>query len=101
MFTICYHILHNVMLTSDNSFIVVKDSERGGGVVSVRFPGHIYKWLERLVEEGEYHNMSQAVIGEMTKAKARIDIERSASKEAIIQYIRQNPGIIFEAIERD
>jgi len=101
MYTICYNILQILIIGSENSYIMAGDSEKGGGVVSVRFPGHLYKWLTKLVEDGDYHNMSQAVIGELTKAKARIDIEQGADRRALVQFIREHPDIVFEALGGD
>lgn len=38
--------------------------------VGVRLPGHLYRWLREKVESGEYSNMAQSVVGELTKARA-------------------------------
>lgn len=37
--------------------------------VGVRLPGHLYRWLKEKVDSGEYSNMAQSVIGELTKAR--------------------------------
>ena len=37
--------------------------------VGVRLPGHLYRWLKDKVDNGEYSNMAQSVIGELTKVK--------------------------------
>lgn len=43
--------------------------------VGARLPPHLYRWLtakvtdEEAGREGDYHNISQAVVGELTKAK--------------------------------
>jgi Arc/MetJ-type ribon-helix-helix transcriptional regulator len=37
--------------------------------VGVRLPGHLYRWLKEKVDRGEYSNMAQSVLGELTKAK--------------------------------
>jgi hypothetical protein len=43
--------------------------------VGARLPPHLYRWLtakvsdEETGREGDYHNLSQAVVGELTKAK--------------------------------
>ena len=37
--------------------------------VGVRLPGHLYRWLKNKVDSGEYSNMAQSVIGELTKIK--------------------------------
>ncbi|MDR9816789.1 MAG: hypothetical protein WAO36_04905 [Candidatus Methanoculleus thermohydrogenotrophicum] len=37
--------------------------------VGVRLPGHLYRWLKEKVDSGEYPNMAQSVIGELTKAR--------------------------------
>jgi len=38
--------------------------------VGVRLPGHLYRWLKEKISSGEYSNMAQSVIGELTKARA-------------------------------
>ncbi|MDD4566443.1 hypothetical protein L21_2175 [Methanoculleus chikugoensis] len=38
--------------------------------VGVRLPGHLYRWLKEKVDSGEYSNMAQSVIGELTKTRA-------------------------------
>jgi len=38
--------------------------------VGVRLPGHLYRWLKAKVDSGEYSNMAQSVIGELTKTRA-------------------------------
>jgi hypothetical protein len=43
--------------------------DRGSTQVGARLPGHIYRWLKQKVDNNDYPNMSQAVIGELTKAK--------------------------------
>lgn len=43
--------------------------DRGSRQVGARVPGHIYRWLKEKVDNQDYPNMSQAVIGELTKAK--------------------------------
>ena len=37
--------------------------------VGVRLPGHLYRWLKNKVDSGEYSNMAQSIIGELTKVK--------------------------------
>jgi len=37
--------------------------------IGARIPGHIYSWLQNLVESGKYPNMSQAIIGELQRSK--------------------------------
>ncbi len=44
-------------------------SNKGSKQVGARVPGHIYRWLQAKVDNRDYPNMSQAVIGELTKAK--------------------------------
>ncbi|MEG3055201.1 MAG: hypothetical protein WAN99_00540 [Methanoculleus sp.] len=42
--------------------------------VGVRLPGHLYRWLKEKVNNGEYPNMAQSVIGELTKARTLEEI---------------------------
>ncbi|KLK89280.1 hypothetical protein SZ63_02285 [Methanoculleus sediminis] len=42
--------------------------------VGVRLPGHLYRWLKEKVDSGEYSNMAQSVIGELTKARTLEDM---------------------------
>jgi len=44
--------------------------DRSGRQVGVRLPGHLYRWLKEKIASGEYTNMAQSVIGELTKARA-------------------------------
>jgi len=44
--------------------------------VGVRLPGHLYRWLKEKVDNGEYQNMAQSVIGELTKARTREEVRR-------------------------
>lgn len=44
-------------------------SEDRRGQISGRLPLHIFQWLENKIEVGEYPNLNQALIGELTKAK--------------------------------
>jgi len=37
--------------------------------VGARLPGKIHSWLRKKVEDKEYPNMSQAIIGELTIAQ--------------------------------
>ena len=46
--------------------------------VGVRLPGHLYRWLKEKVNSGEYPNMAQSVIGELTKART---LEELRSRE--------------------
>ncbi|WP_054848495.1 hypothetical protein [Methanoculleus chikugoensis] len=44
--------------------------------VGVRLPGHLYRWLKEKVDSGEYSNMAQSVIGELTKARTLEEVRR-------------------------
>lgn len=44
--------------------------------VGVRLPGHLYRWLKEKVDSGEYPNMAQSVIGELTKARTLEEVRR-------------------------
>ena len=44
--------------------------------VGVRLPGHLYRWLKEKVDCGEYSNMAQSVIGELTKARTLEEVRR-------------------------
>jgi len=49
------------------------------GVISGRLPMHLYRWLEDMVFDNdhpdrEYPNLNQALIGELTKAKALSEV---------------------------
>jgi Arc/MetJ-type ribon-helix-helix transcriptional regulator len=44
--------------------------------VGVRLPGHLYRWLKEKVDGGEYPNMAQSVIGELTKARTLEEVRR-------------------------
>lgn len=49
------------------------------GVISGRLPMHLYRWLESMVYDDEhpdreYPNLNQALIGELTKAKALSEV---------------------------
>lgn len=37
--------------------------------VGIRLPGHIQKWLNEKIKNGDYSNMSQAIVSELQKAK--------------------------------
>ncbi|MFA7198916.1 MAG: hypothetical protein WC093_06460 [Methanoculleus sp.] len=45
----------------------------------MRLPGHLYRWLKDKVDNGEYANMAQSVIGELTKIKT---LEEARCREA-------------------
>lgn len=47
--------------------------------VGVRLPGHLYRWLREKVDSGEYPNMAQSVIGELTKARTLEEVRRRES----------------------
>ncbi len=55
--------------------------------VGVRLPGHLYRWLKAKVDGGEYSNMAQSVIGELTKAKALEERRR----EPVAYEVRDEP----------
>ncbi len=58
-----------------------------GKQVGVRLPGHLYRWLKAKVDGGEYSNMAQSVIGELTKAKALEERRR----EPMAYEVREEP----------
>ncbi len=58
-----------------------------GKQVGVRLPGHLYRWLKAKVDGGEYSNMAQSVIGELTKAKALEERRR----ETVTYEVREEP----------
>ncbi|WP_214020378.1 hypothetical protein [Methanoculleus sp.] len=49
--------------------------------VGVRLPGHLYRWLKEKVDSGEYSNMAQSVIGELTKARTLEEVRRRETSQ--------------------
>ncbi|MCM2465639.1 hypothetical protein [Methanoculleus oceani] len=49
--------------------------------VGVRLPGHLYRWLKGKVDSGEYSNMAQSVIGELTKARTLEEMRRRETSQ--------------------
>ncbi|MDN7025711.1 hypothetical protein FGU65_12605 [Methanoculleus sp. FWC-SCC1] len=59
--------------------------------VGVRLPGHLYRWLRVKVDAGEYSNMAQSVIGELTKAKALEEQRREPAAYAVREEPESDP----------
>lgn len=49
--------------------------------VGVRLPGHLYRWLKEKVDSGEYSNMAQSIIGELTKARTLEEVRRRETSQ--------------------
>ncbi|NLB01731.1 MAG: hypothetical protein GX837_12385 [Methanomicrobiales archaeon] len=65
--------------------------------VGVRLPGHLYRWLKDKVDNGEYSNMAQSVIGELTKIKT---LEETRSREAPSYDNYENEPLVRMVNER-
>ncbi|WP_292527346.1 hypothetical protein [Methanoculleus sp.] len=68
-----------------------------GKQVGVRLPGHLYRWLKEKVDSGEYSNMAQSVIGELTKVKT---LEETRSRETPSYDIYENEPLVRMVNER-
>ncbi|MFA5613870.1 MAG: hypothetical protein WC993_05310 [Methanoculleus sp.] len=65
--------------------------------VGVRLPGHLYRWLREKVESGEYSNMAQSVVGELTKARA---LEEARSRSRSYNSINDEEPLVRMVNER-
>ncbi|MFA7563382.1 MAG: hypothetical protein WCY70_08065 [Methanoculleus sp.] len=65
--------------------------------VGVRLPGHLYRWLKDKVDNGEYSNMAQSVIGELTKVKT---LEGARCREAPSYDIYESEPLVRMVNER-
>lgn len=65
--------------------------------VGVRLPGHLYRWLKDKVDNGEYSNMAQSVIGELTKIKT---LEETRCREAPSYDSYENEPLVRMVNER-
>lgn len=65
--------------------------------VGVRLPGHLYRWLKGKVESGEYPNMAQSVIGELTKART---LEEVRHRESSFYDIQEDDPLVQMVNER-
>lgn len=65
--------------------------------VGVRLPGHLYRWLREKVESGEYSNMAQSVVGELTKARA---LEEARSQSRSYNSINDEEPLVRMVNER-
>lgn len=78
--------------------------------VGVRLPGHLYRWLKEKVDSGEYPNMAQSVIGELTKARTLEEVRHreapfySSDDEPLVRMVNERiEGIrreILDEVER-
>ena len=55
---------------------------------SARLPGHIDTWLEQKVLAGDYPNINQAIVGELSKIK-QIEEERR-QREIVLQQAKED-----------
>ncbi|KUG19620.1 MAG: hypothetical protein KO206_08480 [Methanomicrobiaceae archaeon] len=79
--------------------------------VGVRLPGHLYRWLREKVERGEYANMAQSVVGELTRARALEERREEERRRTAVTYeiddeLQDDPLIMLinervEEIRRD
>lgn len=65
--------------------------------VGVRLPGHLYRWLKEKVDNGEYSNMAQSVIGELTKART---LEEVRLRETPFYGVREDEPLSRMVNER-
>lgn len=65
--------------------------------VGVRLPGHLYRWLREKVDSGEYSNMAQSVIGELTKART---LEEMRRRETSLYGAGENEPLVRMVNER-
>ena len=65
--------------------------------VGVRLPGHLYRWLKNKVDNGEYSNMAQSVIGELTKART---LEESRGRETTLYNTCEDDSLARMVNER-
>lgn len=79
---IVFHLPHMefiVLLLRVDLFHIVPAKEDKRGQISGRLPNHLYNWLDDMVcdpdhPDREYPNLNQALIGELTKAKALAEV---------------------------
>ena len=68
------------------------------GSIGARLPLHLYRWLENMVcdpdhPDREYPNLNQALIGELTKAKALSEVSED------IENLKQRVAALEKAEE--
>ena len=67
--------------------------------VGVRLPGHLYRWLKEKVDSGEYSNMAQSVIGELTKARTLEEMRRRETSRYDVSGEEPLARMVNERIE--
>lgn len=67
--------------------------------VGVRLPGHLYRWLREKVDSGEYPNMAQSVIGELTKVRTLEEVRRRESSYYSVHEEEPLVRMVNERIE--
>jgi len=69
------------------------------GSIGARLPVHLYRWLESMVCDDEhpdrdYPNLNQALIGELTKAKALSEVSKD------IENLKRRVEALERAVEK-
>lgn len=67
--------------------------------VGVRLPGHLYRWLKKKVDCGEYSNMAQSIIGELTKARTLEEVRCRETSQYDIAGEESLARMVNERIE--